>query len=148
MSRWPLAVLTAVLAVLLTACGGGGGGKTGASGVKLPGDAPSEIGDSADQWPAPNGDLQNTRVSSGEISASNVKTLGVAWTAPIDATGTFGAYASTPVIAGDTVYTQDLESNVTAYSLKTGKLVWRHAMSEPNLGPNGVALGYGKVYGA
>src|SRR3954452_3180525 len=132
MLRWPFALIVGALALCVTACGGGGA-KTAASGVKLPKDGPSEVSDHADQWPAPNGDLANTRVAAGTIDASNVKRLGVAWTAPINATGTFGAYASTPVIAGDTVYTQDLNSDVTAYSLKDGKLLWRQALNAPDL---------------
>jgi glucose dehydrogenase/cytochrome c2 len=146
-------VALGVTAVVVVAggigCGGGGGGKAGASGAKLPSDGAPEISDHADQWPAPNGDLLNTRVATSSISAGNVKQLGVAWTAPITAAGTFGGYATTPIIAGDTVYTQELDSTVNAYSLESGTRKWRHEFpNEPNLGPNGVTIGYGKIFGA
>jgi outer membrane protein assembly factor BamB len=145
-------IILGVIAVtaLAAGCGGGSGGsKTGATGAKLPGDGPGEVSKYADQWPAPNGDLLNSRVATTSISASSVKKLGVAWTAPITAAGTFGGFASTPIIAGDTVYAQELDSSVSAYSLATGTRKWRHEFAnEPNLGPNGVTLGYGDVFGA
>ncbi len=144
-----LGVLAVVIVAGVVGCGGGGGGKAGASGAQLPSDGAPEVSDHADQWPAPNGDLLNTRVATSSISAGNVEQLGVAWTAPITAAGVFGGYATTPIIAGDSVYTQELDSSVSAYSLKSGALKWRHEFpDEPSLGPNGVTLGYGKIFGA
>jgi outer membrane protein assembly factor BamB len=143
------AIVAVVVVAGVVGGGGGGGGKMGATGAKLPPKGPPEVSDHADQWPAPNGDLINSRVATSSISAGNVKKLGVAWTAPITAVSTFGGYATTPIIAGDTVYTQELDSAVTAYSLADGKQKWRHEFpNQPDLGPNGVALGYGKIFGA
>jgi outer membrane protein assembly factor BamB len=145
---------TAGIAAVVVAAGvvgcGGGGGKTGATGAKLPSKgAPSETSKFADQWPAPNGDLLNSRVATSSIDSGSVDKLGVAWTAPITAAGVFGGYATTPIIAGDTVYTQELDSSVSAYSLADGTRKWRHEFpNQPDLGPNGVALGYGKIFGA
>ena len=141
-----------VLVALLCAagCGGGGGGPKTASGVDAyPSGTPSEVKDAADEWSAPNADLANTRDASGSsIDSGNVSKLGVAWTAPITAKGVFGGYATTPVVANGVVYTQDLDSNVFAYDLKTGKQLWTHAYNDTDEGPNGVAIGYGKVFGA
>jgi outer membrane protein assembly factor BamB/mono/diheme cytochrome c family protein len=136
-------MVLACISLAVTACGGGGN----ESGV--PSGAPSEVSDFADQWPAPNQNLSNQRVAkSSTIDASNVKQLGIAWSVPITEGGTFGNYASTPIIADGVVYTQDLTSNVNAIDLKTGTVKWSKNYNMTDVGPNGVALGYGKIYGA
>jgi alcohol dehydrogenase (cytochrome c) len=98
--------------------------------------------------------MQNTRDVASAITASNVGQLGVAWCVPIESTGEAGAngltdgYATTPVVVNGVVYTQDLESNVMAISLATGKVLWRHNYSSPNGGPDGVNVAGGIVYAA
>jgi outer membrane protein assembly factor BamB len=94
--------------------------------------------------------LANTRDVASAITGSNVSRLGVAWTVPlrIPITHTDGAYASTPVVVHGVVYVQDLESNVIAIRLATGKVLWRHVYSSPNGGPDGVTVADGDVYGA
>jgi outer membrane protein assembly factor BamB len=99
-------------------------------------------------WNLAGANLQNTRDVGGPINASNVSTLGVAWTIPITASGTFGAYATTPVEENGVVYTQDLASNVYAINLATGKLLWTKKYNSPDEGPNGVTVANGVVYGA
>ena len=110
-------VLLSFVALALASCGG-----SNKSGV--PKGAPSELSSFADEWPAPNQDLANRRVATSKIDSSNVEQLGVAWTIPIKGGGTFGNYASTPIIADGVVYTQDLTSNVKAIDLKTGQVKW------------------------
>ena len=140
-----VAALGSAGVLALAACGGG----DDSTGLGVPDGAPPELTAQRAEWPAPNGDLQNTRVAtSSEISAANVATLGIAWRAPITAKGTFGGYASTPIISDGVVYTQDLSSNVAAYSLESGKELWKRSYDSPTVGPNGLALGYGKVFGA
>jgi outer membrane protein assembly factor BamB len=135
-------LVLACLSLAVTACGGGN--KSG-----VPDGAPKELSTFADEWPAPNQDLGNTRVASGsKIDSGNVNELGVAWTVPIKGSGTFGNYASTPIIADGVAYTQDLTSNVKAIDLQTGQVKWSRNFNAPDVGPNGVALGYGKIYGA
>jgi PQQ-like domain len=51
-------------------------------------------------------------------------------------------------VVNGVVYVQDLESNVTAISLATGKVLWTHTYSSPNGGPDGVTVANGVVYGA
>jgi glucose dehydrogenase/uncharacterized cupredoxin-like copper-binding protein len=109
--------------------------------------APSATPVSA-SWSLPGGDLQNTRHVGGPINASNVSTLGVAWTVPLTASGTFGAYATTPVVVNGVMYTQDLASNVQAIDFKTGAVLWMHKYNSPDVGPNGVNVVNGVVYGA
>ena len=101
-------------------------------------------------WTLPGGNLQNTRDVASAINSSNVSKLGVAWTVPlqIPITHTDGAYATTPVVVNGVVYVQDLESNVMAISLATGKVLWTHTYSSPNGGPDGVTVASGVVYGA
>ena len=136
-------LVLACFSLALAACGGGGN-KSG-----VPSGAPSELSDFADEWPAPNQDLGNDRVaSSSKIDAGNVKQLGVAWTVPIKGGGTFGNYASTPIIADGVAYTQDLTSNVKAIDVDTGQVKWSKDYNMTDVGPNGVALGYGKIFGA
>jgi outer membrane protein assembly factor BamB len=116
--------------------------------VAAPAGTPPDVKQSAAEFPAPNGDLANTRATQGSIDSSNVKQLGVAWSVPITASGVFGGYASTPLVAGTTVYTQDLNSNVEAISLQSGKILWKRAYNAPDIGPNGLTIGYGRIYGA
>jgi alcohol dehydrogenase (cytochrome c) len=109
---------------------------------------------SAAAWTLPGGNLQNTRNVASPISSTNVAELGVAWCVPIESTG--GArsagltdgYATTPVVVNGVVYVQDLESNVMAIKLATGKVLWTHNYSSPNGGPDGVNVAGGVVYAA
>ncbi len=140
--------LVAALALATAGCGGAGTVTTAGGVPKFPDGTPPEVKANGDAWPAPNGDLANTRSVPSAIDSGNVSTLGVAWTAPITALGYFGGYATTPLIADGTVYTQDLDSNVFAYDLETGRKLWEHRYDSKCPGPNGVALGYGRVYGA
>jgi outer membrane protein assembly factor BamB/plastocyanin len=99
-------------------------------------------------WELPGGNLANSRDVGGPINATNVSTLGVAWTVPIQASGSFGTYATTPVVANGILYTQDLASNVYAINLETGKLLWTKKYNSPDTGPNGVTVANGTVFGA
>lgn len=127
--------LTAV--ALLGAAVGGSGAQTATS---------AEV---AATWAWPNGNLAGTRDVSGPINASNVTHLGVAWADEIPSeTPYYGAYATTPVVSGGVVYTQDLDSNVQAISLASGKVLWLKAYYSANEGPDGVNVAAGKVFGA
>lgn len=96
----------------------------------------------------PNGNTSNTRYAGGPIDSSSVSTLGVAWTLPLSAKSEYGSYSSAPVIANGIIYSQDLESNVQAISLKTGKVIWTKTYDSPDQGPNGLVVQGGRVYGA
>jgi alcohol dehydrogenase (cytochrome c) len=105
-------------------------------------------------WTLPGGNLQNTRDVASAITSSDVSTLGVAWCVPVESTGAASAagltdgYATTPVVVDGVVYTQDLESNVMAIELATGKVLWTHDYSSQNGGPDGVNVVGGVVYAA
>jgi outer membrane protein assembly factor BamB len=96
----------------------------------------------------PNGNTSNTRYVGGPIDSSNVSKLSVAWTLPLSARSEYGSYSSAPVIANGVIYSQDLESNVQAIDLKTGKAIWTKTYDSPDQGPNGLVVQGGLVYGA
>jgi outer membrane protein assembly factor BamB len=126
----PVAVLVA--AILATGCGSSDSG----------GD-PSFKGSGY-----PNGDLANTRQSSGPIKASSVNQLEVAWTAPVKAESAFGSHASPPILSKGVVYSQDLASNVQALDASSGDVLWEKKYELPDHGPNGVVVQEGLVFGA
>ncbi len=105
-------------------------------------------------WTLPGGNLANTRDVASAITSSDVSTLGVAWCVPMQSTGATAAagltdgYATTPVVVNGVVYTQDLESNVRAIELATGKVLWTHDYNSTNGGPDGVNVVHGVVYAA
>ncbi|HEX5293016.1 MAG TPA: PQQ-binding-like beta-propeller repeat protein [Streptosporangiaceae bacterium] len=105
-------------------------------------------------WTLPGGNLQNTRDVASSITRSDVSSLGVAWCVPIESTGKAAAggvtdgYETTPVIVNGVVYVQDVESNVMAIRLATGKVLWTHDYSSINGGPDGVNVVGGTVYAA
>ncbi len=108
----------------------------------------------ATAWTLPGGNLANTRDVASAITASNVTALGVAWCVPIESTGEAQSigitdgYSTTPVVVNGVVYLQDMESNVMAIKLATGKVLWMHNYSSPNGGPDGVNVAFGTVYAA
>ena len=66
------------------------------------------------------------------------------------AVGGYGSLAAGPIVQDGVVYVQDLDSNVYALALATGKLEWEYECNAPERsgpGPNGVAVVGGRVYG-
>ena len=119
-------------------------------GAAVSGTAPAATGLPAAGWTQPDADLASTRYVTSAITSANVSKLGVAWTVPLtmNTTHTDGAYATTPVIVNGVVYVQDLDSDVFAISLATGKVLWTHDYNSPNGGPDGVNVVGGVVYAA
>jgi outer membrane protein assembly factor BamB len=116
--------------------------------VLAQGSGPSDHSYTLDGSGYPNGDTSNTRYTTGPITAANVSTLQTSWTLPLTAKSEYGSYSSSPVIANGVVYSQDLDSNVQAISLKTGKPIWTKKFESPDQGPNGLVVANGRVYGA
>jgi alcohol dehydrogenase (cytochrome c) len=113
------------------------------------GQAPPEWAANAGSWPAHNYDLSNTRATTQTpINSQTVSQLKVKWRFALKGASAFGAFASTPIALNGLVYFQDLNSNVYALNRSSGRLEWRHAFNKPNVGPNGIAYGYGHIYGA
>ena len=141
---------TLLAAVILAGCGGGGasGSSSGPpSHASSAGKPPPEWAGSS--WPTHNHDLANTRATtSTPINSQTVSGLKVKWRFAFKGLGASGAFASTPIVLNNTVYLQDLASNVYALNRSDGKLLWEHRFNEPNVGPNGVSYGYGRLFGA
>jgi outer membrane protein assembly factor BamB len=136
--------LIVALSLLAAACGGG---------KSMPPAAPPSA---SGAWAYPNGDVANTRVAAtSTITSSNVTRLRQAWTFKLSGSAAngvegAGALAMNPIVTGGVVYIQDLDANVYAVSLTSGKLDWEHEFNQPiksGPGPNGVAVAGGVVYG-
>jgi outer membrane protein assembly factor BamB len=95
----------------------------------------------------PGVDLGNRRDAETEIIADDVRYLKQSWTLPINGRSAYGSYPSTPVVADGIVYSQDLESNVQAIDMETGKVLWTQQLESPGHRSNGLAVAEGRVYG-
>ena len=132
--KLPLLAAALVGAVLAAGCG---------SSSSSSGGEPTFTGDAY-----PGVDLAGTRQVESPIYSGNVNRLKQVWSIPIEGRGVFGSYASTPVIVNGVVYSQDLESNVSAIDLENGEVLWDTKFKSPSHGPNGLAVAEGHVYGA
>jgi outer membrane protein assembly factor BamB len=119
-----------------------------ASGVGRP---PPEWAKNARGWPSHNADLSNTRASlESDIDAGDVSKLKKVWTFALPYKGTYGAFTSNPIVLGGVVFLEDPDSEVFALKQSTGAVIWKRAYHSvtPSGGPNGVAYGYGLLFGA
>jgi len=107
-------------------------------------------------WPFPNADLSNSRAApDSTISTANVAGLQPSWSFKLTGSAAvgvpgYGSLAAGPIVQNGVVYLQDLDANVYAIDLGTGKLKWVFRIGEPlshTFGPNGVAVADGIVYG-
>ena len=146
MSR--LRVTAVAAAVLVAATVVGGASSHGFAN----GNPPPELGENAGTgWPAHNYDLSNSRANlKSDINSSNVATLKQKWAFKLSYSGAFGAFTSNPIVLNNVVYIEDPDSNVYALDETTGAVKWTHKYKSitPSGGPNGVALGYGLLFGA
>jgi glucose dehydrogenase len=114
------------------------------------GTPPPEWAANAGSWPAHNLDLANTRANlHTQIDSDDVSKLKQRWTFPLPYVGGYGAFTSNPIVLGGVVYLEDPDSDVFALRLATGTLLWQHDYRSvtPSGGPNGVAFGYGLLFG-
>src|SRR4051794_5126565 len=140
---------TAVLALAGALAVVGALAATGSARTTAVGQPPPEWAENSDAWPAHNYDLANTRATTQTpINAATVSKLKVKWRFAFTGASAFGAFSSSPISLGGTIYLQDLNSNVYALDRSTGKVKWRHVFNKPSIGPNGLAYGYGRIYGA
>lgn len=128
-NAWPALAATSAVALVLSSC------------------SPSTSDDQAAEegWEWPNADPANTRVANTSIDSTNIDQLGVAWTFDIPGISAYGAAASNPLISGETVYFQDLASNVFALGLDSGEVRWEKRYDTAVVGPNGPGLGDDKL---
>jgi outer membrane protein assembly factor BamB len=151
-----LVAALAALAAALAGCGSSSS-KSGTTTAAAPshaasvGSAPPEWAANTNAWPAHNYDLSNTRATTNtDLNATNVSKLKPKWRFKLPYIGAFGAYASNPIVLNGVVYIEDPDSNVYALNQQTGAVMWKHLYKSPTPsgGPNGLALGYGKLFGA
>lgn len=133
----PLLVLALAIGALVVAgCGSSSSSSSSSGDHNFTGDGP------------PNIDLAGNREAKSQINSGNVSQLKEAWSIPVEGQGIYGSYASTPVIVNGVIYSQDLESNVSAIDLESGDVLWDTKFESPSHGPNGLAVAEGRVYGA
>lgn len=145
------AIAALLPALVLAACSSGGtppraAGPGAAGAVSVP----PEVVTYAHEWPLPGRDYANSRaVTDSPITTATVGRLHELWRGALRGPGVMGSAATTPLILGSTVLVQDLASTVRAFDLATGHLRWEHRVEGgTNIGPNGVAAGWGRLYAA
>ncbi|MBE0481504.1 MAG: PQQ-binding-like beta-propeller repeat protein [Dehalococcoidia bacterium] len=112
---------------------------------------PPEVAGSPANWPLANKDYANTRaVIDSTIDSHNIRYMGAAWAFPLPQgqDTSPGALTGSPLIVGNVVVFQDTLRNVFALDLDTGKRKWEVINNNLSSGPNGVAVGWGKVFAA
>jgi glucose dehydrogenase len=108
---------------------------------------PREVAENRSEWPLPGRDYFNTRSRThSRITSKTIASLRPVWSVELPGFGAFGNASTTPIILDDTAYVQDLASNVLAVDVRTGRVRWSHTYNAFQVGPNGVAVGYGRLY--
>lgn len=98
-------------------------------------------------WPSANRDLAGSRsTTDSPIDASTVAGLAPAWTYEVPGASMVGTMATTPVIVDGVVWLADLNSNVYGVDLADGHEVLRIRNEAATFGPNGVAVGEGRLF--
>jgi outer membrane protein assembly factor BamB len=136
-SRRLLLAMTCVLVVV---------GSAAVSGASTVGRSLSQTSPSSRDvaaWPSPDHDASNSRRAVGSpITARNIAGLKAAWSVPVS-----GGLPTSPIIVGSSVFVEDQLGEVFDIDLHTGQVVWKSAPSGYSVGPEGVAVAWGKVFG-
>jgi alcohol dehydrogenase (cytochrome c) len=112
---------------------------------------PSDVRAARKEWPTANRDYAGTRATfDSRINAANVATLTPIWAYNLAVTqgGFVGSGTSTALVLAGKVYYQDQLSNVSVLDATTGVAIWTKPYNTPGGAPNGIAVGYGKVFAA
>lgn len=122
---------------------------TPVAGIEAGDVVPPEIANAADtDWLVENRNLAQDRSAPGSsIASDTVDGLTEAWTYAVPGSGAFGTLTANPIILGDTLYLQDVNSNVYALNRESGEEQWvnQYDLAIPSGGPNGMAIGYGAI---
>jgi outer membrane protein assembly factor BamB len=104
---------------------------------------PPEARSGATSWPYPDHDPSNSRLSTGSpVTAKDLNRLTTAW--KVSATG---GLPTSPIVVGQNVYVEDQVGEVFDINLTSGRVVWKSPSNGYSVGPVGVAVGWGKVFG-
>lgn len=132
--------ITAALSILGLVVGSPGAEGT-SQGRNLP--VPPEASSGNSSWPYPDHDPSNSRRAAGSpITMRNVRQLKTAWQVPAT-----GGLPTSPIVIGDSVFVEDQIGEVFDIDLRSGRVLWRSSAKGYSIGPEGVAVGWGKVYG-
>ncbi len=144
--RWIGVTAVAALAVGAGACSSSEEGSSRTSSTtttSVPAGAPAEVATHPSDWVLPGHDYDNSRATSGTgIDASSVRRLSVAWRHDVG-----GSLSTVPLIVGDTVYVQDGSGKIAALDRETGTARWESEAYGLSIGPFGVAVADGRVFG-
>jgi len=142
-----LAVVTAFVGLSAGACSThiGSSPKPEPAGNDVFAGAPPQVlAAGVNQWALPGHDYDNTRdAGASPIDAASVSRLTVAWTVAMS-----GPLTTVPIIVGNRIYVEDDAGAVAAIDRSTGQVVWRSKQTGATIGPDGVAVGWGKVFAA
>ena len=135
-----------VLGLALAGCSSQGS----SPGTSVPGNdtfagAPSQVSSAgAGQWALPGHDYDNTRdAGRSPIDARTVSELHPGWSVSMT-----GGLTTAPIVIGNRIYVEDDTGVVAAMDRSTGGVLWRTSSTGFTVGPNGVAVGWGKVFAA
>ena len=127
-----------VLVVLVSALTTGGG----ASAPARP-PVPPEARAGASSWPYPDHDPSNSRLATGSpIDAANVSRLTTAWKVTAS-----GGLPTSPIVVGRSAFVEDQVGEVFDIDLDSGHVLWKSPSNGYSVGPEGLAVGWGKVFG-
>ncbi len=110
---------------------------------------PKSMGLTGADFPKVGGDLGNKNYSTlNQVNRANIKQLGGAWLTHLEG-GSTAQYQESTVVAQDGVlYVQSTQQNVFAVNGKTGEIIWKTAVGNPDATTDmrGVGLGQGLVF--
>jgi outer membrane protein assembly factor BamB len=116
-----------------------------AGATTAPPGTPREVAKAKRAWPTPNHDYGNTRsTTTSSIRKKSVRDLDVQWDVSPEG---LGSLTTSPLVLGDTVYLSDASGTVFALDRDSGDVRWKTAGTGFNIGPYGVAVGHGRIYG-
>ena len=94
-------------------------------------------------WPYPDHDPSNSRLATGSpIDAANVSRLTTAWKVTAS-----GGLPTSPIVVGRSAFVEDQVGEVFDIDLDSGHVQWKSASNGYSVGPEGLAVGWGKVFG-
>lgn len=116
---------------------------SGAASVSARLPVPPETRTGAASWPYPDHDPSNSRQATGSpIAAQNLSRLTTAWKVTAS-----GGLPTSPIVVGHSVFVEDQVGEVFDIDLDSGHVVWKSPSNGYSVGPEGVAVRWGKVFG-